>query len=635
MKILNKVNSPQDLKRLPRKYLPHLCADIRRFLIQSVSKTGGHLASNLGVVELTVALHTVFNSPRDIIVWDVGHQTYVHKILTGRKALFAKLRKLGGLSGFPKARESSHDHFDTGHSSTSVSAAVGYAKARDLDGAAHNVIAVTGDGSMTGGLVFEGLNDGGRLNSNLIVVLNDNQMSISENVGAISKTLNLMRSDPRYQDLKADVKDILTRTPLLGETLARAVEKTKDTIRSVLVPGQIFEEMGFTYIGPVDGHNLDDLISVLGKVKNITKPVLVHVHTVKGKGYSFAEANPSKFHGVESFDVETGRPLSVRSESYSDVFGEALTQIARENPNVVAVTAAMEDGTGLASFANEFPRRCFDVGIAEAHAVTFCAGLAKAGKLPVFAVYSSFLQRSYDQIMHDVCIQGANVVLAIDRAGVVGADGETHQGLFDLSYLSHMPGMTVLAPADKPELGAMLRFAIELGGPVAIRYPRGEAKTHLHEANPIELGKSEWITRGNADAEDGIPKIAVIAVGTMLHTANNSVGKLTQYHCKGGTLSPAIINARSVKPLDVEMISDVAKFADFIYILEDNVFSGGYAASFAAYAARNGIALPRFHSFSFPDEFVVQGSPEELYRKYGLDADSVAAKILNDVEKYA
>ena len=635
MKILNKVNSPQDLKKLPRKYLPQLCADIRRFLIQSVSRTGGHLASNLGVVELTVALHIVFNSPRDVIIWDVGHQAYVHKIITGRKAQFPKLRKFGGLSGFPKPHESPHDQFGTGHSSTSVSAAVGFAKARDLDGLTHNVVAITGDGSMTGGLVFEGLNDGGRLNSNLIVILNDNQMSISENVGAVSKTLNQLRSDPRYQDLKVNVKDILTRAPFLGGTLAKAVEKTKDTIRTALVPGQIFEEMGFKYIGPVDGHNLNDLLAVLNKIKNIPRPILLHVHTVKGKGYALAESNPAKFHGIDSFNIETGAYLSPKKESYSDVFGEALTLLARENPDVVAVTAAMEDGTGLNYFADEFPKRCFDVGIAEAHAVTLCAGLAKAGKLPVFAVYSSFLQRSYDQLMHDVCIQGANVVLAIDRAGIVGSDGETHQGLFDLSYLSHMPGMKILAPADKPELGEMLRFAVSLGGPVAIRYPRGEAKTIKRNAAPLELGKSEWLTRGNADSDGSIPKIAIIAVGTMLHLAVGISDILNRHNYKGGeaTLSPAVINARSVRPLDTNMISDVASFADFLYIIEDNVFSGGYAASLAAYAAQQGISLPRFRSFSFPDEFVAQGSPEELYRKYDLDENSILVKILADVDK--
>ncbi|MCL2617346.1 MAG: 1-deoxy-D-xylulose-5-phosphate synthase, partial [Defluviitaleaceae bacterium] len=487
MKILNRINSPQDLKRLPRKYFRQLCADIRQFLLQAVSKTGGHLASNLGVVELTVALHYVFNSPKDIIIWDVGHQAYVHKILTGRRGRFGALRKLGGLSGFPKARESQHDHFDTGHSSTSVSAAVGYAKARDLDGQTHNVIAVTGDGSMTGGLVFEGLNDGGRLNSNLIVILNDNQMSIGENVGAISKMLNLMRSDPRYRHLKSDVKDILSKAPILGETLTWAAGKAKDTIRGVLVPGQLFEEMGFTYIGPVDGHNIDELITVLSKIHGTSRPILLHVHTIKGKGYPIAEANPSKFHGVESFDIETGAPLSPKAESYTDIFGGELLRLARENPDIVAITAAMKDGTGLGAFAAEFPRRFFDVGIAEAHAVTLCAGLAKAGKLPVFAVYSSFLQRGYDQLLHDVCTQGLKVVFAIDRAGIVGADGETHQGLFDLSYLTPMPGITVLAPADGSELAAMLRYALVCPGSVAIRYPRGAAQTaeRADAAEPI------------------------------------------------------------------------------------------------------------------------------------------------------
>ncbi|MCL2618380.1 MAG: 1-deoxy-D-xylulose-5-phosphate synthase [Defluviitaleaceae bacterium] len=624
MKILQRVNSPQDLKKLPRKYLTRLCADIRTFLIESVARTGGHLASNLGVVELTVALHRVFDSPRDVIVWDVGHQTYVHKILTGRKGLFDRLRRLGGLSGFPKARESAHDHFDTGHSSTSVSAAVGYAKARDIDGGSRNVVAVIGDGSMTGGLVFEGLNDGGRLNSNLIVILNDNQMSIAENVGAVSKTLSRLRLHPRYHGLKADVKDILARTPLLGETLAKAAEKTKDTIRGALVPGQFFEEMGFKYIGPVDGHDLDGLLDVLGKVKDTPCPILLHVQTVKGKGYGFAEADPCRFHGIDKFDVESGKSLSAKAESYSDVFGASLTQLARENPDIVAVTAAMEGGTGLAEFARQFPRRCFDVGIAEAHAVTLCAGLAKAGKRPVFAVYSSFLQRAYDMIIHDVCIQRANVVFAIDRAGIVGADGETHQGLFDLSYLSHMPRLTVLAPADRVELDNMLRLAVEIGGPVAVRYPRGDALASAHIGTPVEAGKAEWVTRGNLDEEDTRPKVAIIAVGTMLHTAVEVAGRTG--------VSPAVINARSVKPLDTAMIREAARLADFVYILEDNVFAGGYAAGVAAFAAQNCVALPKFHSFAFPDEFVEQGSPDELYRMYGLDAEAVCAKIVSDVQ---
>ena len=621
MKILNRINSPQDLKRLPRKYMNALCADIRQFLLQSVSKTGGHLASNLGVVELTVALHYVFNSPKDVIIWDVGHQAYVHKMLTGRRNRFDKLRKLQGLSGFPKASESAHDHFDTGHSSTSVSAAVGYAKARDLDGETNNVIAVIGDGSMTGGLAFEGLNNGGRLNSNLIVILNDNQMSIGENVGAISKTLNLMRSDPRYRGLKSNVKELLSKAP----AIASAIEKTKDTIRGALVPGQLFEEMGFTYIGPIDGHNIGDLIAVLGKVKDTSRPILLHVHTIKGKGYPKAEANPAKFHGIESFNLETGAPVTPSSESYSDVFGKELTRLARENPDIVAVTAAMGDATGLGAFTKEFPSRFVDVGIAEGHAVTLCAGLAKAGKLPVFAVYSSFLQRAYDQVLHDVCTQNLHVIFAIDRAGVVGADGETHQGLFDISFLSHMPNLTILAPADSRELSEILRFATTLNGPVAIRYPRGEAQTIARDTTPIVFGKSEWILRGNVDDS---PKVAIISVGTMLQTSLDAVEKLTQ---RAPNVSVSLINARSIKPFDTQMISDIAETADFVYTVENNVFTGGFAANIAAYAAQNGITLPKFHAFAFPDTFIPQGSPDELFREYGLDADSISGKILSDV----
>ena len=624
MKILNRINSPQDLKRLPRKYMNKLCDDIRQFLLQSVSKTGGHLASNLGVVELTVALHYVFDSPKDIIIWDVGHQAYVHKMLTGRKNRFDKLRKFNGLSGFPKANESPHDHFDTGHSSTSISAAVGYAKARDIDGGTNNVIAVIGDGSMTGGLALEGLNNGGRLNSNLIVILNDNQMSIGENVGAISKTLNLMRSDPRYRGFKSNIKGILSKTPII----AKALEKTKDTIRDALVPGQLFEEMGFTYIGPIDGHNMGELISVLGKIKDISRPILLHVHTVKGKGYPIAEANPAKFHGIESFDIETGNPVATSTESYSEVFGRELTQLARENPDIVAVTAAMGDATGLGMFAKAFPNRFIDVGIAEAHAVTLCAGLAKAGKLPVFAVYSSFLQRAYDQILHDVCTQNLHVIFAIDRAGIVGADGETHQGLFDISFLSHMPNLTILAPADKSELIEMLHFAVRHNGPIAIRYPRGEAHTITRDTTPINFGKSELVTHINPD---GTPKVAIISVGSMLRTSMDAVNKLAEL---APNISVSLINARSIKPLDTQMISDTATTADFVYTIENNVFTGGFASMIAAYSAQNGITLPKFHGFALPDTFIQQGTPDELFHEYGLDADSIAGKILADINAH-
>lgn len=631
MKILPKINTISDLKRLERNHLPRLCGELRSFLLGTISQTGGHLASNLGVVELTVALHYVFNSPRDKLVWDVGHQAYVHKILTGRKGKFAKLRQFEGLSGFPKACESPHDHFDTGHSSTGISAAVGYAKARDLNKDTYNVIAVVGDGSLTGGLAFEGLNNGGRMASNLIIILNDNQWSISENVGAVSKMLSLMRSDPNYRHLKSDLKEFIRGTPLVGEALAKVAEKTKDTIRSVFVPGQLFEELGFTYIGPINGHNLEDLIDVFNNVKGSSRPILIHLQTMKGKGYPIAEANPGKFHGVEPFNLATGTPLIPKMPSYSGAFGNALLGMARQNKDIVAITAAMCDSTGLASFAAEMPERFFDVGIAEAHGATFAAGLAKAGKRPVFAVYSTFLQRAYDQVIHDICIPNANVIFAIDRAGIVGGDGETHQGLFDTAFLSPLPNMRILAPRDCNELGAMLAFALTLDGPVAIRYPRANAQ-HLDAPQAsLELGRAEWVLRPKQNNEpvDTRTRITIISVGTMYHTA--------QAVCERLALNPLIavshVCARFIKPMDTQMLREAAGESSFIYTIEDGVQAGGYGTILAAYAANNNINLPQFHAFAFPDEFIKQGNPAQIYAQYGLDAASVYDKIINDIGK--
>ncbi len=612
MKLLDKINSPKDLKKMSSGSLTSLCGEIRQFLVESVSKTGGHLASNLGVVELTVALHYCFNSPKDKIIWDVGHQAYVHKILTGRKNEFHKLRQLDGLSGFPKAKESPHDAFDTGHSSTSISAGLGYVATRDLSGKKNKVISVIGDGSMTGGLALEALNNAGRLNTDFLIVLNDNQMSISENVGGLSKYLTEIRTAPAYLGAKEDVSEFLKKVPVVGEKIGKVIERAKDGIKYLLLPGTWFEEIGLKYVGPVDGHNVQEMIDVLNKVKNMSGPVLLHVYTVKGKGYSAAELQPSKFHGVDSFDIETGKPHQIKIwDTYSDVFGKALTKIAETNDKVLAITAAMPLGTGLAPFEAAYPNRIFDVGIAEGHAVTFAAGMAKNGYIPVFAVYSTFLQRAYDQIMHDVCIQNLHVVFAIDRAGIVGADGETHQGLFDVSFLSHMPNMTFIAPVNKQELIGSLEFAVNHNGPIAIRYPRGAASRVLKdECLPFELGKSQTIHEGT--------KIAIVALGNMMDTAFEVYTML----CEHG-FTPTLINPRFVKPIDLDMVHSLEDF-EYVAVLEDNILEGGFGSKIL----ENSNDARNIHRFAFPDGFVEQGERNEILEKYELDTNSIFKKIM-------
>jgi len=614
MKYIDKVHSPADLRGMSTRELAAYANEARKLLIRSVAKTGGHLSSNLGVAELTVALHFCFGDKDDKLVWDVGHQAYFHKLITGRKNRFGTLRQLGGLSGFPKPGESEHDSFGTGHSSTSVSAAYGMAVARDLQGKKHNVVAVIGDGAMTGGLAYEAMNNAGRSGRRLVVVLNDNQMSISENVGALSRHLNEIRTAPGYLGAKRGVNDLLGKVPVVGSKIGRFVERVKDGVRYLLVPGVLFEEMGFTYIGPVDGHNIGELISVFNKVKHMDCPVLVHVYTKKGKGYPNAEECPEEFHGVDSFDVKTGKPLHDKAgESYGDIMGRTLASLAKDDPKIVAITAAMPVGTGLCAFKSAYPDRFFDVGIAEAHAVTFAAGLAKAGMTPVFAVYSTFLQRAYDQILHDVCIQNLPVVFAIDRAGVVGADGETHQGLFDLSYLSHIPNMTILAPKDGAELAEMLRFAVALGTPVAIRYPRGVAE--LPEATaPVVYGKAEILREG--------AELAVVFAGSMYETA---VALADCLAASGHT--PMLVNARFVKPPDEALVARLSGFRH-VFALEENVAAGGFCALLRnALAARNSAA--RLTAFAFPDVFVPQGSRAELLRLHGLDAEAVCARALS------
>ncbi|MDR2183305.1 MAG: 1-deoxy-D-xylulose-5-phosphate synthase [Clostridiales bacterium] len=614
MILLDKVDSPKDLKRLKIEQLAPLAAEMRKFLLQSVSQTGGHLASNLGVVELTIALHYCLNSPQDKIVWDVGHQSYPHKILTGRRAQFDTLRKMGGLSGFIKSAESPHDAFDVGHSSTSLSAALGMAIARDLRGANTKVAAVIGDGSLTSGLALEGLNNIGRSDTDIIVFLNDNQMSISENVGALSRYLNDLRSAPTYISAKRDVRRFLKSIPFAGRFTKDFIKKAKSQLKYLLLPGVLFQELGFKYYGPVDGHDINQLISVVQNVKAIRGPILVHVLTKKGKGYAAAMRRPHKFHGVEPFNPATGQPVATKREiTYTDIFSKKIVEMGRQNEKIVAITASMPDGCGLTNFKKAFPARFFDVGIAESHAVTFAAGLAKAGFHPIVSIYSTFLQRAYDQILHDVCIQKLSVVFAIDRAGFVGADGETHQGVFDLSYLSHMPGMTVLAPRDGKELEAMLEWAFARGGPVAIRYPKAAAtNTYTKSITAIEYGKWEILEQGEG--------IALLSVGSMLPVAHDVWQRLGD-----AGFSPALISSRFVKPLDAALLEKLRGY-DHIFTLEENVYDGGFGQrlSFAMMGKQ-------VHVFAVRDEFLPAASREELPRLTKLDADSVFSGIMEAI----
>lgn len=618
--LLNKINNPDDLKRLNISELEALAGEIRRFLVLSVSETGGHLSSNLGVTELTIALHYCFNTPRDKIIWDVGHQSYVHKILTGRRNAFHTLRTLDGLSGFPKTSESEYDAFDTGHASTSVSAAYGMAVARDISGGSHRVIAVIGDGAMTGGLAYEALNNAGRQDTDLTVILNDNEMSISKNVGAISRHLSEIRTRRSYISAKEEVKGLIAKIPLIGKPLQKLVFASKNMLKRIIVRGGIFDAMGFNYIGPIDGHNLQELVTVLGRVGEMKGPVLVHVFSKKGKGYDKAETSPDGFHGVSSFNVDTGKPNGIKSaETFTDVFGSTLVKLAGINKKIVAVTAAMPDGTGLSDFRQVFPERFFDVGIAEGHAVTFCSGLASQGVIPVFAVYSTFLQRGYDQLLHDVCLQNLHVVFAVDRAGIVGPDGETHQGIFDLSYLLHMPNMTVLCPKSPAELAEMLDFAVSLSGPVAVRYPRGgapEISGGSEGMKPENLLKAETILEGD--------EIAVVSIGSMLEHAHDACGMLV----KEG-LRPALINARAAKPLDTEMLVKL-KSCRHVFTVEDNCTKGGFGASLAEelHLICGGQLLPVVHNLGFPSKFIEHGSRSQLFSRYGLDGRGIYNAVM-------
>ena len=617
--ILERIQKENDIKKLTEEDVLALRKEIRTFLLEHISKTGGHLASNLGVVELTMALHLTFDLPKDKIIWDVGHQSYTHKILTGRKQEFDTLRQYGGLSGFPKMNESECDCFNTGHSSTSISAGLGLAAAKEVTGEDYHVVSVIGDGSLTGGMAYEALNNASHLKTNFIIVLNDNNMSISENVGGMSKYLSRFRTTDTYRELKSDVMHSLSKIPG-GERIAKSIRNAKSGIKQLFIPGMLFEEMGLIYLGPVDGNNIKEMVQTFQEAKRVNGSVLVHVMTEKGKGYTPAEKHPSRFHGVEPFDITTGRPLKKKETmSYTDVVSSVMCKLAEENEKLVAITAAMADGTGLSRFARLYPNRFFDVGIAEQHAVTFSAGLAKAGLKPVFAVYSSFLQRAYDQVLHDVCIQNLPVVFAIDRGGLVGSDGETHQGIYDISYLSSIPNMTIIAPKNKWELADMLKFATEYDGPIAVRYPRGTAYEGLKELRTsISYGKSEVVQLGE--------KIALLALGTMVETAEK-VAKILEEQ----GFFVTIINARFAMPFDKEMVCSLEQNHDLLVTLEENVASGGFGEHIASFVKEQNLNI-NVQIEAIPNMYVEHGNVDKLKQAIGLDAESIADKIIKQLE---
>ena len=613
--ILEGIKCPNDIHKLDNKDLYKLSEEIREFLIDSVSKTGGHLASNLGVVELTLSIYKTYNLEKDRVIWDVGHQSYVHKILTGRKDEFNTLRKYGGLCGFPKRSESKYDAFGVGHSSTSISAAVGMARARDVLKEDFNVVAVIGDGALTGGMALEALNDVGFNKTNLTIILNDNQMSISKNVGGLSNHLNKLRVGPGYNILKEDINTTLSGSNI-GKAVMHSIHKVKDSIKQLLVPPMFFEGMGIKYIGPIDGHDINMMNEVLSKAKCINGPVLVHVITHKGKGYEFAEKNPNKYHGVSPFDLESGETNINSKKTYSKVFGDAMIELADKDNRVVAITAAMPDGTGLKDFSKKYKDRFFDVGIAEEHATTLAAGMASAGLKPVFAVYSTFLQRAFDQIIHDVCIQNLPVIFAIDRAGIVGEDGETHQGVFDLSYLTQIPNLKVLAPKHLEELPLMLKWALNEDGPVAIRYPRGsDCCDEIKPLSEIKCGKWEKIIDGE--------NIAIIAVGKMVQHTIIARKKLLEIG-----YNPTIINASFVKPLDIEMLEELVKKGYNIVTIEDNIVNGGFGSYVLTELNKLGFK-GKFKALGFKDEFVPHGDVASLYRDAGLDANGIKECIID------
>ena len=617
--VLDKINKVNDIKNIPKEEYDELADEIRNFLIEVISKNGGHLASNLGVVELTMALHLALDLPEDKIIFDVGHQSYTHKILTGRKEGFDELRSYGGMSGFPKRRENECDCFDTGHSSTSISAGLGIVTANEIMRKKGTVVSVIGDGALSGGMAYEGLNNAARLKRNFIIILNDNNMSISENVGGMSTYLSNLRAGEAYNELKNGVVDVLNKIPAIGGKLVTKIRKTKSSIKQLVIPGMLFEDMGITYLGPVDGHNINQLVKIISEAKKLDHAVLIHVITKKGKGYIPAEKHPSSFHGVEPFNIQTGLPLTKKEKpTYTDVFAKGIVKLAKEDEAVAAITAAMPDGTGLKKFMQTYPERFFDVGIAEEHAVTYAAGLAAAGMKPYVAIYSSFLQRAYDQILHDVCIQDLPVIFMVDRAGLVGADGETHQGIFDLSFLNCIPNMTIFAPKDGEELKLGLRFGLQdYNGPFAIRYPRGEVTDAFEdfETMPVVYGKAEMIHKGS--------EIALVAVGSMVETACE-VRKILKE--KG--LDVTVVNERFIKPIDAGMIHKLSFDHKLIVTMEENVGLGGFGDTVCQYADDSQLDV-KVLNIALPDDYVEHGNVSILKKEEGIDAAGVADRVLS------
>ncbi|MDD5434245.1 MAG: 1-deoxy-D-xylulose-5-phosphate synthase [Nitrospira sp.] len=619
MKYLDTINSPEDLKRIPVENLPVLAGEIRERIIEVVSKTGGHLASNLGVVELTIALHYIYHAPDDVIVWDVGHQAYVHKLLTGRRERFHTLRHHGGISGFPKPDESIYDAFNVGHSGTSLSAAMGLVEARDKKGGKEKIIVVIGDGSMTAGMVFEGLNHAGDLKKDIIVILNDNEMSISRNVGAVSSYLSKIITGDFYTKVKKETEYLIKNIPHIGEPMLKVAKKAEESVKGLMGPGTLFEELGFKYIGPIDGHRFDHLFPTLENIKKLSGPVLVHVVTKKGKDYSPAEKDPASFHGVPPFDITTGKPLKKASiPTYTKIFGQALIRLAEMDKKIVAISAAMPEGTGLITFAEKFPQRFYDVGIAEQHGVTFSAGLATGGFHPVVAIYSTFLQRAYDQIVHDVCLQNLPVTFAIDRAGLVGEDGPTHHGTFDISYLRHIPNMVLMAPKDEDELQHMLYTSVNYNGPSAIRYPRGTGIgiELMSQFKSLEIGKGEIISEGD--------DVAIIAIGSMVYPSLDAAGIL-----KKNGIDAAVINARFIKPIDESLITELAAKYGNIITVEEGALTGGFGSAVLEVLEKNAVYDVRVKRLGLPDRFIEHGSIKELHSIYGLDADGIVRETMS------
>ena len=613
--MLEKINSQQDLKKLTLEEKKILAQEIREYILDIVSKNGGHLASNLGVVELTIALHSVFDVPKDKIVWDVGHQTYVHKILTGRKEELKTLRKLDGIAGFPKTNESESDCFNTGHSSTSISAALGMARARDIKNEHNSVLAVIGDGALTGGMAIEALNDAGYSRSKITVILNDNEMSISKNVGGLNMFLSKLRTKKLYTKSNVSAKKIILKIPVVGRTFVRLVQRAKRSIKQLIIPKMFFEDIGFTYLGPVDGHNIQELENILRLSKQVDTPVLIHVLTKKGKGYEIAEKNPDKFHSISPFNIETGEVKKAKSKDYSAVFGEKLVSLAEKNDKIVAITASMKDGTGLTKFQKQFPKRFFDIGIAEQHAVGLAAGMAKAGMIPVVPIYSSFYQRAYDQVIHDVAIQNLPVIMCVDRAGIVGSDGETHQGLLDMAFFRLVPNLTIMAPKNFKELEQMLEFAVNLNKPVVIRYPRGgEDNIDINTDLEIKNGKAEILKEGT--------NITIVAIGKMVSRAYRVADKLKQ-----NNIDAQVINARFLKPFDNNTVKNAIVKTNAVVTIEDGTIINGLATAVNEIIINENLVGIKIKNFAYPDIYVKHGTVDELEKIYGLDEENITEKI--------